>query len=356
MNQLFAQRFMLSSTLIFGLIIGLITLKNIKVGSILKHITPPPVPVKVILLKQQPWPLIIEQPGTIKAHEEVMLSALMSGHIDKIFIQPGQYVEKNQPILKLDDLLYQAQLKKAKASYELARLNLIRDQQLYEEKTIPTSVYNASVALFNQAQADVEEAQTQVHYHTIRAPFPGIIDYFDLNLGDYVQVGQQLIQLYAKPPYDVEFSLPQEYFSLMKPHQPILVTIADQTYTALLSSKGQGVSAQSRRFLNRAQLPKKSLAIPGQYVNVKVEIEEEAMHFVVPETVIDYTTLGSVVWEFIPDHDAAKTGQVVPIEVTVYRTNNNASAIKGAGLHEQMALVSLGQLKLQPESKVIIHD
>lgn len=356
MHKNFAKKFMLLITLFFGVIIGMVALKNIKVKEILKGIQQPTTPIHLLTLEQKAWPLIIEQPATIKAKQEVLVSAMINGHIKEILVQPGQHINKDQVMLKLDATLYEFMQQKAQAAYNLAQFNFLRDSALYEEETISTTTYNTSVALFNQAQADLEQACTQVSYHTIRAPFSGVVDYFDLNIGDYVQLGQPLIQIYSAPPHDVEFSLAQEYFFMLTPKHSLEVQLNKGNFKATLSIKGQGVSALSRRFLARAHLEEKSLSIPGEYASVHLQFEDNEPHYVVPAATLDYTTLGSVVWHFIPDQRDALTGFVLPIEVTIYRPQGDYVAIKGTGLQPNMLLVSQGQMKLQARAKAVIHE
>ncbi|NBV28551.1 efflux RND transporter periplasmic adaptor subunit [bacterium] len=356
MNTNFPKKFMLMMTLFFTLIIGFIVFKNITVSSILKNIRPEAASVKIITLEHKRWPLILQQPGTIKAKQNVRVSCLVAGHVQEIYVNPGQFVKKDQILIKLNSALYEAAEQKAYASYQLAELNLARDQQLFNEETISSSVYNTTVATFNQAKADLEQASIQVDHHMIRAPFDAIVDYFDLNLGDYIQIGQPLIQLYTLQPHDIEFSLPQEYINQIKDNHAVNVMLNDQSYEGIISSRGQGVSPQSRHFLIKASLPQIDIITPGQYANVSILFDDKTQHYVIPQSTLNYTTLGSVVWEVKRDTPTSSTGTAYPIEVSTYRANDKMIAIKGAGLKTNMTLVALGQTNLTSGSKVVIHE
>lgn len=119
----------------------------------------------------------------------VSVGVRVPGRIEKYFIEEGQSVSRDDPLVQLDDRDYRAALKSAKASLAVARANLAlaeaelrRGDALQADQVLSSQEFDvlqnrAAVARATLAQleAQVEQAQVNLEYTTLRAPTDGVI-------------------------------------------------------------------------------------------------------------------------------------------------------------------------------------
>ena len=126
---------------------------------------------------------IVSVTGKIQPESEVKISADVSGEIIDMLVQEGDSVTKGQLLLRINPELYEtamsqlkanldnskaalagseAQLIKAKSSYDQAVLNQKRQKKLYEQKVISDQEWENAQLQFEVAKADFEAAGKSV--------------------------------------------------------------------------------------------------------------------------------------------------------------------------------------------------
>ncbi len=142
----------------------------------------------------------------IQAVRNVEIRARVPGYLEKILVDEGQEVKKGQPLFRINDAEYKAELAKSKANLNSAiaeaktqELEASRVKILVDKKVISATeleVVNAKVAA---AQARIEEARStysnvelKLSYTHICSPFDGIIDRIPLKVGSLIEDGTLL--------------------------------------------------------------------------------------------------------------------------------------------------------------------
>lgn len=97
--------------------------------------------------------IVIEATGVIESHK-VALSSEIGGQVVEVFVEEGQRVEANQPLLRLDDSLLQKQREQAQSQLDAAQAIL----RMLETGATQDQV-NAAEAQLSQAQANLQLAQ-----------------------------------------------------------------------------------------------------------------------------------------------------------------------------------------------------
>ena len=144
---------------------------------------------------------VVSATGSLKPVSEVNVLPMMSGKIEKLNVDYNYQVKKgdilaeiNTDMLKLQRQQQSASVAKAKANYELQKLNFANEQILadknliseYELKTSKTTLDSATADLA-AAQASLNVIDTQINqYAIIPSPIDGIIIDRRINLGDTV--------------------------------------------------------------------------------------------------------------------------------------------------------------------------
>ncbi len=178
---------------------------------------PPPekrlIRTRVIELRAQDYPIVINKNGIVQAHNQVILSAEVIGRVIRVSpsFEVGSYFSAGEVLVELDDRDYknalalaQAQYEGAKAALQLASLNFQRQTKLVQRDAASQAELNQAVATRDQADSDLDAAQTQVEQAKrdlsrtkIVAPFDGRVRQKEVGLGQSVGPGTPLGIVFA---------------------------------------------------------------------------------------------------------------------------------------------------------------
>ncbi|WP_209330814.1 efflux RND transporter periplasmic adaptor subunit [Lunatimonas salinarum] len=148
-------------------------------------------------------------PGTVVALKEVELRADVAGYVIDIPVKDGQQVRKGQVLYRIDQTRYTASLDQASSRLRIAQANhqriqrdVSRYERLREGNAVAAQIYDDALTLLNNAEqelisakAEVESAQVNLDYATIRAPFDGTIGFSSVRLGALVNPGQTALNV-----------------------------------------------------------------------------------------------------------------------------------------------------------------
>lgn len=168
---------------------------------------------RVSELRVREYPVVIRTHGIVRSHDEVALSAQVSGlitHFNPAF-EAGSYFAEGDVLVGLEPNDYriavavaEARLLGAKAALQLATLNHERNLKVFSEKLIPEAEVDRTSAVRSQAAAEVDSATAQVERANrdlgrtqIRAPFAGRVRQKSVGLGQSVGPGTPLGTVFA---------------------------------------------------------------------------------------------------------------------------------------------------------------
>jgi membrane fusion protein (multidrug efflux system) len=261
-----------------------------------------PVDVTVVKVVPQDTPVTYEFVGQTESANQVQIVARVAGFLDEQVYTEGSMVKAGQIMFRQDPKPFQAQLDAAKgalgaqqARLEVARDNLARIQPLVALNALAakdlddaTGADHAAAAAVEIARANVEQAQLNLGYTTIRSPVAGVSSYARVNVGSYLDQQNSLLT-YVSPldPMYVNFSISENEMLEMRAARAsgqlrmpdedkfeVEVVLANGT---TFSQKGRITFAdadfnpQTGTFLIRATLPNPASVLrPGQFVRVRV--------------------------------------------------------------------------------------
>lgn len=128
----------------------------------------------------------------IRAVQHIELRSLEKGYLQNIYVDEGQLVHKGQAMFQIMPLLLEAELKKAKAEYQLAKIEYDNTAILEKSNVVSANELALTKARLDKAHAEMELAETHVKFTTVKAPFDGIMDRFQVRLGSLVNEGDLL--------------------------------------------------------------------------------------------------------------------------------------------------------------------
>ncbi|MDR9389386.1 MAG: efflux RND transporter periplasmic adaptor subunit [Wenzhouxiangella sp.] len=179
--------------------------------------------------------------GRIEAVQQSTVSAQISGTITALPVDVDDVVSQGDVIAQLDDTEPRAQLDQAQANLTEAEASLLDATQRVErirplaERGVASQAeldqaenqLNAAQARLERARAAVEQAQEQLSYTRVVAPYGGIVTERHVELGETVSPSTPLLSGFSLEALRVVVSIPQRYADLARQQRRALVTLND---------------------------------------------------------------------------------------------------------------------------------
>ncbi len=329
-----------------------------------------PVPVVADTVKKQDVPIYLNGIGTVQAFNSVTVHPQVSGILVKVDFQEGQDVKKGDLLAEIDPRTYQAQVDQAaaKKAQDVAQLSnaqvlLDRDTDLFKKGVLDHQTYDTQRFLVDQLaatikadQAAIDNAQVLLDYTRITAPFDGRVGLRQIDEGNYLTPGSNLVLLTQLKPISVVFTLPQQNVTDVNQafaHGALKVIALDSSNTkpledGTLSVVDNQIDPTTGTFKLKATFENPDMQLwPGQFVNARLLVSTVKDGLVVPSSVVQRGPNGTYAYVITPE----KTAEMHPIKVG--QIDGNQALILD-GLQEGEQVVVDGQYKLQPGGKVDI--
>lgn len=308
-----------------------------------------PVIVDVMIASPQAISSTIEANGTVVANETVQLRSEVPGRLTYVNVPEGSRVAKGTVIARINDADLRAQLGKLQTQLQLARTTEQRYKKLIEIGGINMADYDLAVNQSNSLQADINVLQADIAKTIIRAPFSGVVGLRQASPGAYVTSNDVLATFHNTDKLKVDFTLPEEYASVVKKGDAIAVDIdggnGQRKRAIVLAVEPQAITA-TRNLQVRALLDGGNVN-PGAFAKVFINAGSDKNSVMVPASAI------------IPeDRDktlvVVKAGKAKYVTVeTGIRQSSNVEIL--SGIQPGDTIVVSGVLFARPNSPVKIR-
>jgi membrane fusion protein, multidrug efflux system len=165
---------------------------------------PPPQALPVLPINSAAATTFQEFSASVEGKTNVEIRPQVSGYLDKIYVEEGAYVAAGQPLFKINDRPFSAQVNNSAASIEAAKANeekaaieVRRLTPLVENRVISDvqlkaaqAAYEAAKAQVTQAEAEGNNANISLGYTLIKAPVGGYIGRIPFKVGALVGKGE----------------------------------------------------------------------------------------------------------------------------------------------------------------------
>lgn len=272
-----------------------------------------PAPVEVAQAEAMSLTDDVSAVGSLKAHQGVMLRPEVSGRVARLGFVEGARVKRGQLLVQLDDTLQQAQLQQAEASAAIARTNLARSRELLGQGFVSQSAVDQNAAALEVAEAQVSLARAQLARLKVLAPFDGTAGLRQVNVGDYVKDGADLVNVEDLSSLTVQFALPERTIAQLRPGQPVELTLdalPGRTFKGRVQALDSQVDPNGRALQVRAQVDNtEALLKPGMFARPRVVFAVRAGAVVVPEEALVPVGARQMIFKLADGPDGKKVAQ-----------------------------------------------
>ncbi|MDR3439042.1 efflux RND transporter periplasmic adaptor subunit [Telmatospirillum sp.] len=187
---------------------------------------PAKIPVTSAKVESADFAVHLNGLGTVEPYQTVVVSSRVDGEITKVAFKQGQMVAKGDVLFVVDPRPYQSALDAANAkkagdvaTLKNANLSLTREIELVGKGVDTRAQLDTQQATVDQLtaqiaadQAQIETAQTQLDYTTIRAPIAGKTGFRLVDVGNIVHATATsgVVTIAKLQPISVVFTAPEE--------------------------------------------------------------------------------------------------------------------------------------------------
>src|SRR5664279_2285579 len=360
------------------------------------------VPVTVANATTRDVPLEVQVIGNIEAYSTITLKAQVGGQLTDVFFKEGDFVKKDEKLFTIDQRPLEAaynqvvaNIARDEAALLQARANMARDQanakyqdaqakrygELFQAGVISkdqaeqlraaadagAQAVNADQAAIASAQAAIgaskataENAKVQLGFTTIYSPINGRTGNLTVKLGNVVTANNMdMMTINQVEPIYVTFSVPESQLTAIKKYMAMgSLTVRARPQDADTGNEERGaltfvdntVDVTTGTIKLKGTFPNTGHKLwPGQFVRVTLRLTTQQNAVVVPNEAIQTGQTGAFVYVVKED----KTVESRPV-VTGTRVEQDMVVSEGLAVGE--TVVTEGQLRLAPGSKVVVRD
>jgi multidrug efflux system membrane fusion protein len=359
------------------------------------------VPVTVAVVGQKNVPVEINVIGNVEAYSTISVKAQIGGELTNVYFHEGDFVKKGDLLFAIDKRPFEASLSQAlatiakdEAALGQARANLARDnanlhyqqsqatryaelfkggiiskdqsEQLSSTADATAQAVAADEAAIKSAQAELEaskaavdQARVQLSYTEIKSPIDGRTGNLNVKQGNLLAAnGAELMTITEVEPIYVTFSVPEAQLNDIKRYmaeRKLEVRARTQDESAVeeigvLTFVDNSVDATTGTIKLKGTFANADRKLwPGQFVRVTLRLSTRPNAIVVPNQAIQTGQNGTFVYVVRPN----RTVEVRDITASL---RVDQDMVVDTGLRVGETVVTEGQLRLAPDSRVAVRD
>lgn len=333
-----------------------------------------PVPVLAAKVVQKNVSDTIHAIGRIEPFSTVDIKAQINGQVMMVHFHEGQEVKKGDLLFTIDPRPFEAALRQAEANLAKDRAqarSTAADEQRYsfllkqgvgsQQQYDTANASAASLAATVQAdEASVQTAKLNLAYTSIRAPIDGRTGNLLVHAGNLVKpdADTAMVVINQVRPMYVDFAIPERRLSEIRDYmathklgvEATLPGAQSPTESGELSFVDNTVDPKTGTITLKGLFPNTDGKLwPGQFVNATLILSERPNAILVPSQAIQTGQQGSYVF-------VVQQGMKVERRSVVVGESLDGQTIVASGLKPGETVVTDGQLRLMPNSKVTIKS
>lgn len=248
------------------------------------------IPVVTATIKQQPISSTYHSTATLESRDDAQVISRVTGIVEQLKVEEGDYVEKGQLLAKIDSRRYQLALNKADA--ELASINqeLNRLKKLQVKKLVSRDQYDKLTFSYQSAKAARDLAALDLEDSLIKAPISGYIAKKMVKQGHFSQSYQQLVHIVNQDDLQAVLYVPEAQLANVKLNQVATLSFSalpNKDFTAHVRSISPMIDSKSGTFkVILALTNDQSLLKPGMFAQISVIFDTHQDSLTVPTDAI----------------------------------------------------------------------
>ena len=312
-------------------------------------------PVPVILAQAKKSELVdrVEALGTLRANEQVTVTAQVTETITEIRFEDGQDVQKGDTLALMTSGEEAANLKEAEAMVREAREQLERAQPLAKRGVSSEATLSERRRDYETAEARLEAVKSRIADRRIEAPFSGVVGLRRISVGALVEPGTVITTIDDDSVMKLDFTVPATYLATLRVGLYIEATaeaFPGQRFNGKVTGIDSRIDPVTRSITVRAVIPNESKKLKAGLLMTVEVLKNKRMAVVVPEQAV--VRRGREARVLVVDPKSEKP--VAKAQVVELGWRGNGMVEVTSGLQDGEFVIVDGTLRVKPGQAVSV--
>ncbi|AHG86422.1 membrane protein [Bibersteinia trehalosi Y31] len=332
--------------------------------------------VTVMQVESREWTPMIGATGSIRPNQGAMLSAQAAGTVTRVAVSSGDRVRKGQLLVEIDSSAERASLKASEAQLPNALANYNRYKNLVASNSASRMEFDNAKATYEALVANIEALKEQIVRRQIYAPFDGMAGIVNVNVGQFVTAGTEIVRVEDQSSMKIRFTLPQTDLERIEIGQKVTATIdalPGQTFPARISAMDPAVDRTTGLINLEAVVTEgQNKLLSGMFARLNIAMPTQYNQVVVPQIAVAYTMYGESVYvlQDLSDEDKSLVSKMAEqnpsLQVDkIYRVKQaEVKTLERRGIYSQLAkgvnvgdvIVTGGMQRISNGSLVMVSE
>ena len=317
-------------------------------------------------------------PGTVRARAAFSLRAKESGTLQRV-PELGARVERRKILATIDAGTLPAEIRRAEALHlgtqarkvradvvkAAAERALKRQESLAAQKATTAAAVDEAradlaaksadvqlaVAEVSRALADIDVLKARLEERFVRAPETGKVATVHVELGEFVNRGEPVLELIGDGPLEVRFTVSESEAGALELGQRVQLVARGRKIPAIIKRMGAALEAQSRALPVEAEVVGDIQGlIPGMYVDVEIAAPVDESSATVPVSALVGRGGERKVFRLQRKEGATSVAEVA---VRVLADDGKRAAVSGVQRGDEIVVAGARELKDAMKVEVI---
>ena len=272
-------------------------------------------PVTAMTVAASEWTPVIETTGLVRPNQGAMLSSQNAGTVARVLVSNGQQVKKGDLLVELDSSVERASLAAAEAQLPSLRATYQRYASLIASGSVSRQELDSAKAAYDAQAANINSLKAAIERRQIVAPFDGKAGIVKVNVGQYVNVGTEIVRVEDRSSMKVDFAIAQNLLDRLHVGQKVTAT-ADarkgETFAAKITAIEPAINTSTGLIDVQATFEPEDGAklLSGMFTRLNVALPTEHSQIVVPQVAVSYNMYGESLYVLtkLSDEEVEKLG------------------------------------------------
>ncbi len=280
--------------------------------------------------------------GQVEPYRTVLLAAETSGRVEKLQVKIGDRVKTGQKLLQLAVNERKARLTEAEAVLKQRQSDYDAAKKMERQGLQSQTNLTQAEAQLESAKAQREQAQLEIAYTRVHAPFDGVINEKFIEVGSFVERGNNVFMLIDDNRLLVSGQVPQQNITSIKQGQKAIARFMDgQEVKGKITYISVTGDSSTRSFRIEVEIPNKDLhTLAGISAEIHIPVEKLPSHLLSP-AMLSLDDQGALGVKTVDDDNIVR---FYPISIV----HTSSAGAWVTGLPELARIITLGQGFVQP--------
>ena len=250
------------------------------------------IPVEVTTIKRGTISDYILLSTNLETEKMTDIYSRVQGIVERIYVQEGDKVRKNQVLLELEGEEYRLAEKRAHLNYLQQESDFKRFKSMYEKDLLSKEEFEKARFATEGLKVDWEQAQLNFSYTKIKSPISGVVGDRVIKIGDRIQPTDKLFNVINTDEMIAVVYTPEKELGNLRKNQTAYISsdnISDKRFIGWIKRVSPVVDPQSGTFKVTIGVKNVDNQLrAGMFVNAHIVIDTHEKSVLIPKTAIVY--------------------------------------------------------------------